>query len=153
MIKGINVKNFKQLSKKLEKAGVSVDKVMKEAVQRSALAVQSDAIKSIQTGSRTGRVYSRGSKNHIASAAGEAPKTDTGNLVANIRLMEEEGGKLVKVGVFGNRAIYGAWLELGTSTIEPRPWLKPATDKNKPFIRRSFLEVVNRNLRKVAKNG
>ncbi len=71
---------------------------------------------------RTGRQYTRGSVTRTASAPGEAPATDTGRLRQSIASFQAEQGKNV-VAKLGASAEYGKALELGTATIEPRPWV------------------------------
>lgn len=93
------------------------------AIRVTALAVEGDAIKSIQRGTKTGRAYPRGEKTHIASAPGEAPATDTGELVASIKNVTEITPEFARV---GSDKDYGAYLEFGTMKIKERPWLRPA---------------------------
>lgn len=57
---------------------------LQEAVDESGEAVRDSAVRAILHGEKTGRVYTRGSVRHQASAPGEAPASDTGNLVANL---------------------------------------------------------------------
>lgn len=107
-----------------ERSGKSIDKVMLNA----AFLTHKNAVLSIQQGpKRKGRHYPRGKKVHIASAPGQPPKTDTGNLVSNITV-QKEGFADYSVGSRSN-APYGFWLEFGTSKMLPRPWLMPATKK------------------------
>ncbi len=88
---------------------------------------QSEAIQLIQGGSRSGKTYKRRSVSHTSSSAGEAPKTDTGNLVANI--ISEKRGNLEYVAGSNKKAPYGLYLELGTRNISRRPWLSTVFDK------------------------
>lgn len=61
---------------------------------------------------------------HTASAGGEPPASDTGNLLSSIghRLGVDE---YVYGEVYAN-VRYASWLELGTRYMEPRPFLRPA---------------------------
>lgn len=74
---------------------------------------------------RDGKVYHwvRDS-DHTASAGGEPPSSDTGNLLGSIghRLGVDE---YVYGEVYAN-ARYASWLELGTRYMAPRPFLRPA---------------------------
>lgn len=99
---------------------------MNKALAKAAIETHSTAVKSIQTGSRTGKIYQRKTITHQASAPGEPPKTDTGALVRNVTLEKEKKGYTV-----GSRkgAPHGFWLEFGTSKVKARPWLQPAFDK------------------------
>ena len=106
-----------------------IDKKKLDVVlQDMAFSVQNISVKSINRGSRTGRVYTRRSVAHVASAAGEPPKTDTGQLVRNITV-DKKNVLNYDVGSRAKGAPYGFWLEMGTRNIAPRPWLKPAYDE------------------------
>lgn len=117
----IGLKEFNVALDKFKDRNVSMlDKLLfTMAVDTKAISIQS-----IQQGSRSGRVYKRGSITHQASAAGEPPKTDKGNLVQNITFQKD--GKLNYSAGSRRGAPYGAWLELGTRNIRPRPWLSSA---------------------------
>jgi len=74
-----------------------------------------------------GRVYGK----HIASAPGEAPAVDTGNLKNSIGTKGVSHGWAVTV-----KADYGVYLEFGTVRIAPRPFLKPVVeDLAGPFLK------------------
>ncbi len=69
----------------------------------------------------------------VGSSPGEPPKVRTGFGRRNI-LMEFYRPQLIaRVGPAAN-ADYMAYLELGTATIEPRPWLKPALEQSRAAI-------------------
>lgn len=99
-------------------------KKLKSVLIETALKTHSEAISSIKNGGRTGRTYQRRTVTHKASAAGEAPKTDTEQLVQNITFDKTDM-------TVGSRkgAPHGFWLEFGTSKMAARPWLQPAFDK------------------------
>ena len=83
--------------------------------------------KNSMSGPKTGNTYIRGGRVHVASAPGEAPAIDTGNLVNSI--MSKSAGRLSWI--VGTNVDYGAILELYKS----RPWLKPALmGRKKAFI-------------------
>lgn len=81
-----------------------------------------------------GNVNSRG---HQASAPGEAPAIDYGVLANSTQAYMETDTK----GGVGIGAEYGPHLELGTSNMEPRPFMVPAAES----VRRQFQESL-RNL-------
>lgn len=82
---------------------------------------------------RNGRV-TVGYKVHRASAAGEAPAIDTGNLANSIQTRKTgQGSAVVEVG-----AEYGLPLELGTRKMAARPFMRPAADRGWP----KFLEAL-----------
>jgi len=66
-----------------------------------------------------------GGKPHVPSAAGDPPRVDTGVLRSSIthelKIIDRE-----PIARIGTNVTYGRDLELGTSQVEPRPWLRPA---------------------------
>jgi hypothetical protein len=68
----------------------------------------------------TGRVYKRGSRVHRASAPGEAPKPDTGDLVKSIRFRRRDHGtiRMVEIGSTKKHALY---LEYGAARLSAPP--------------------------------
>ena len=107
------------------------NKGVADAIKVTALAIEADAIKSIQRGSKTGNIYTRGTKTHQASSAGQAPATDSGDLVAHIKSIIKPDEAYV-----GTDLEYGFFLEFGTMKISERPWLRPAREKNIPLFQR-----------------
>ena len=92
-------------------------------VVRGTEVVHTAAIRAIQTGPKTGRVYRRRGVSHQASAPGEAPASDTGALVQRSSTRYEPNDLR---GVVSFHAAYAALLEFGTTRMEPRPFLRPA---------------------------
>ena len=83
-----------------------------------------DVKTSFNTGPR-GRAYPRGNgKVHYASTAGNPPNVDTGALRASIRVIKK--GKYVFWVADGVN--YGIGLEIGTTRIRPRPFMRPVFD-------------------------
>jgi len=105
---------------------------VQDAVAGSALLVQNDMRKSIQKGPATGRQYGR----HQASAPGEAPATDSGRLVSHINFALSMRGMVASIGVHDlSNIVYARRLEFGGRDsrgiyIAPRPYARPALDKN-----------------------
>lgn len=71
---------------------------------------------------KSGKRYPRGKRMHQASAPGEAPAVDFGNLQNSIAIEFPTPLK----GVLTISAEYGRWLEDGTDSIAPRPFVVPA---------------------------
>ena len=95
-------KNMELILREVKQSNVTfVDKMLNAMANDT----QSEAIQLIQGGSRSGKTYKKGGKNHIASSAGEPPKTDKGNLVANI--ISEKRGNLEYVAGSNKKAPYG----------------------------------------------
>ena len=118
-----------ELKAALREFGINADKELAAIVRGTAQNVRSHAIKSIQRGTKSGIVYEKTNPNrtHRASAPGEAPATDTGRLVSSIKANIE--GKSAEVEAATE---YAAYLEFGTRTIEPRPFLFPALEQERP---------------------
>lgn len=99
-------------------------------VKKFAFDVEGNAKAAIMSGPKSGRRYG----NHTASAPGEAPATDVGNLVNSIHAKKESRF----VWVVGVGAKYGKALEMGTRRMAPRPFLLPALMK----VERSFILAI-----------
>lgn len=84
-------------------------------------------------------------KYHRASLAGQPPAIDTGSLRASImHTVEKKGSGIVgKVGAAthsqtGSDLKYALFMELGTRTIQARPYLRPALAATGRQIKRIF---------------
>ncbi len=110
----------------------------RNAVKDGCLRIQRIAVTEIASGGRTGRQYSRGGKTHTASAAGEYPATDTGNLAQNIFVNIAVNGLS---GVVESKAKYSSFLEFGTSKMAARPFMFPSAERARAFIRKKFREL------------
>lgn len=72
-----------------------------------------------------GETYVRGGVSHVASVPGEPPNPDSGSLLGSIR--GNPSGHLryrIEDGVE-----HGLYMEFGTETVEPRPWMNPIFNK------------------------
>ncbi len=116
--------------RKLEQALVRKAKKYETAtaagLEAWAMLVRNHAVKAVQKGPKTGRTYVKGTVTHQASAPGQAPATDTGNLAGSISWNVEASSLIADV--FAGAA-YAVHLELGTRHIKPRPFLVPALDE------------------------
>ncbi len=119
------------LPRELVKLG---DQICNKAAKR----IETRAKVKIQSVPKTGRIYRRGKIEHQASAPGEPPATDMGNLVNSIAsdrvkpLLHE-----VTVG-----AEYGAYLEYGTVRMAPRPFFKPSFDEERDDFQRDVNRLI-----------
>ena len=141
MAKKGGIQNLQGFQKKLKKRIVdNPEKHLKNLVQRSTTLVEGTAKQSITAGG-TGITYQKYNprRQHTASAAGEPPASDTGFLVSNITSNVKKQGTSV-IGQIISSAPYSAYLEFGTSDIEPRPYMQPALERNRPKIKRIFKE-------------
>jgi len=129
-----------ELKAALRKFGINADKELTDIVRGTAQNVRTHAIRSIQRGPKTGITYEKidPQRTHKASAPGEAPATDTGRLANSIQA--DIQGK--NATVFTN-VEYAPFLEFGTRTIEPRPFLFPALEKERPAWNRRLNAIVD----------
>lgn len=120
----------------------AVAAVRRKAVQGviAATALVEDAsVEKITSGPKTGRIYRRNGVNHQASAAGEAPATDTGALLASRRAEVEENGL---VGNVSYNTAYARRLELGDEDFAPRPYLNPSLEENRAEVKRLIASFI-----------
>jgi len=118
---------------------------LKERMQDACMAVRLKAIDLIRTPGK-GAIYEtyfwtdaqgnvrpgrpRG-KPHQASAPGDPPTTDTGELQQSIAFEVSADGREGKVGT--NKA-HGLYMEFGTHRVAPRPWLRIAFEQSEKEI-------------------
>ena len=136
----INVKNLKKVLSQLNRLDKDLETPFQEIVKGGGQLIRAEAIKSIQTGAKTGIVYQKYNprRQHRASAPGEAPASDTGNLVNKIIVKNSKDQVQVQ-----SNAHYSKFLEYGTSKMQPRPFLFPASVKSTPkIIQATFNKVV-----------
>ena len=127
----VTIKGDDELERTLLSLGKDMEKALRGGVFITAQEVRKDAIKSIQSSS-FGTWVKRSSQgggtyDHVASAPGSAPNTDTGALVSSIAVEMDKNKPEAEV---GSNLDYGAYLEFGTKDMDPRPWLSPAVNRN-----------------------
>lgn len=125
----IRLNGADELRKALAEFSINADRELANVVRGTAQNIRTHAIKSIQRGTKSGIVYEKTSpkRTHKASAPGEAPATDTGRLANSIQA--DIQGK--QATVFTNTE-YAPWLEFGTQDMEPRPFMFPAMEQERP---------------------
>ena len=145
-IKVKGLKEAKEIFKKLEE---DLQQPFREVILGGAQLIRGEAIKSIQTGPKSGRVYQKYNprRTHTASAPGEAPASDTGNLVSQIMVRQETRDNVV----VESNALYSSFLEFGTSKMLPRPFLFPATERSRPKITQAVFNRVVKEIKRLAK--
>ena len=107
---------------------------MARIVAKTAIDIEAGAKTAIQSSPASGRVYGA----HKASAPGEAPATDTGNLAGSIQSVSA-GPLTWEVHV---SAEYAETLELGGVHVAARPFLSPAVDAVRPGFEAAVAQAV-----------
>jgi len=145
----IKVKNLKKVLSQLDRLQKDMEQPFQEVVKGGGQLIRGEAIKSIQTGSKSGIVYEKYNprRSHRASAPGEAPASDTGNLVSKI-IVKQKTKNIVNV---ESNANYSAYLEYGTSKMQPRPFMLPAFEKSKKPIINAVFNRVKRKIEEYTK--
>lgn len=118
----IKVTGFKETLAAMGAAQSKLDAIAQDTIEDAAFKTHSNAVRGIQRGPATGRVYKRGGITHQASALGQYPASDTGRLASSVQI-EGIGKPIVSV---GTALQYGRFLEFGTVNMAPRPWLTPS---------------------------
>jgi hypothetical protein len=144
-VKGIEISGTEEVAQALRQYGERAERAVFEAVLKTAIDVNGDIKKRIQRGPKTGRIYLRGpgqnlSREHRASAPGEAPATDTGRLVNSIDF-KMEGPLTATVSSF---LAYAAYLEFGTQNIAPRPAWVPSVEAARPKFKKRLEEALRK---------
>lgn len=91
------------------------------------------AAKTSMTEPKSGRIYGK----HQASAPGQSPAIDEGDLVKSLATEVTDTSAVV-----GSTDKKSVWLELGTSRIAPRPSLEPASEGVKDEFERGLKELI-----------
>ena len=141
----IKIKGLEPTLKNLRLLQNGLDKELTNVLRGGGQLIRGEAIRSIQTGPKSGRTYEKYNprRTHKASAPGQEPASDTGNLVSQIMSVADGKNTLVE-----SRAEYSKFLEFGTSKMLPRPFLFPASEKSTKKI----VQVLIQKLNKVAES-
>lgn len=144
------VRNADKIIRKLSQLPIDLRAGIGTALATSAVQMDAYAKQKIQGGGRSGRVHRRRSVTHQASAPGEFPKTDRGQLVASL-FFKVAADKLSAF--FGTKLAYGKYLEYGTTRMAPRPWLRPTLKANEASIVARLKQAVADAIRKAQSRG
>ena len=137
----IKIKGLEPTLKNLRLLQNGLDKELTNVLRGGGQLIRGEAIRSIQTGPKSGRTYEKYNprRTHKASAPGQAPSSDTGNLVSQIMSVADGKNTLVE-----SRAEYSKFLEFGTSKMLPRPFLFPASEKSTKKIVQVLIQKLNK---------
>ena len=92
----LTVKNLKKVMVLLKQLNKQQEHEIQEIVKGGGQLIRGEAIKSIQQGAKSGIVYEKYNprRTHRASAPGEAPASDTGNLVSKKIVKQQRKDKV-----------------------------------------------------------
>jgi len=143
------VTNLKKVLSQLNRLGKDMEVPFQEIVKGGGQLIRGEAIKSIQSGAKSGVMYQMYNprREHRASAPGQAPASDTGNLVSKI-IVKQKSKNITNV---ESNADYSAYLEYGTSKMQPRPFMLPAFEKSKKPILNAVFNRVKRKIEEYTK--
>ena len=108
---------------------VTRDETIGTALLAGALVLEGYAKAAIANPPKSGKIYMHGKVAHQASAPGEAPATDIGQLYDSFSTKRD--GAEARVDVHSE---YAEALEFGSSKMAARPYLRPAMDEHKDAI-------------------
>lgn len=159
---GVRVTGVKELIQNLERLGGNVQDASIEAIWTAGAHLEGAAKEKLsQPG--TGRTYKTGRSGeryatHQASAPGEPPAVDTGELRASVthnvtgrvgKSLPDPGGSKTKVKDYvGTNLESGAYLEFGTSRMKPRPWLYPTIAEEAAVVNKLIKNVLKKAIAK-----
>jgi hypothetical protein len=131
----------------------ALDTRIDAAMDLAGEVVATEARKNIQRSPRGGRTYEKYSprRTHKASAAGEAPATDQGNLARSISSYADTQQKIIYVYASHRIAPYARALEYGNmgSNLAPRPFLRPALQAKRDQAMRIMANAVGQALQDI----
>jgi len=84
---------------------------------------------SILSGAKSGRQYYKNGARHSASAPGQSPANQTGDLVKSIKVSKSKNKATVSIS-----KNYAVFLEFGTSKMRQRPFIIPAFMRTKKWF-------------------
>ena len=143
---------FDQFSEYLSQVAPLIEDNMSKSIKLCCDKVRSDIQESMAKTERDmSKTYFTNNKTkaHHPSLPGNPPAPDTGNLRNSIRYEVHNEGKKV-YGIVGSTQKdpdYAVYTEYGTTKMAPRPWLRPAMEKNNDWIRQSIAKAVASGLK------
>jgi hypothetical protein len=126
----------------LRKLRKAIPPSLKKTIESIAKDVRNTAMASMLQ-PKHGIVYRKGTlTEHRASAPGEAPASDTGDLLNSITVASRRNYTDV-----GSEKLHGLFMEKGTKRVKKRPYLAPALKKHAPKLERVLLAELKRRSR------
>lgn len=137
----VKLEGDEKLLAEFKRSAKGSESVVRTFVSMFVLDIHSRAVKGIQGGPATGRVYNKylPRRVHQASAVGQYPMSDTGRLASSvIKELPRSAGK--PEGQVGSNLDYAKYLEMKPEATGGRPWLfrafREATTNPNALLRR-----------------
>jgi hypothetical protein len=120
---------------KISAAKKAVSSIATERMLMVANEVRNITVETL-SGARSGKTYlvPGTKKTYTASAPGEPPAVQVGDLRESIKYGTEDEGKGI-VAYVGTKLLKGPMLEYGTSNMAARPWLRVSFEKAKAKVK------------------
>ena len=119
---GGSIKGKGALQKKIKVLADNIEKNRNIAVQEATLALHREAVLVVsENKGGTAEIRYKPKRIVTVSEGFQPPHTDKGQLRKSIKFNFKAG-----IGQVGTNLKYGVWLEFGTETMAPRPWLSVA---------------------------
>ncbi len=163
----VKIEGLEKLTKQMTVMAPLINAELDKALFISAKKVEEEAKRSIAEGNKSGKIYTHflltnkrtggifpsrlRDKPHRASAPGQAPAQDSGALSRSINTRVQKSAKEALIVAGNSLAKYARFLEFGTSKMAARPFMVPALEKSKAFIRARLNEAVDIAIKKVTK--
>lgn len=137
----IDISGIDEVKAALTNMSADIERAAADAVEVTARSIERKVKSGINRGGRSGRVYEKTNpaRTHQASAAGEAPKTDTGLLVSSV--FTDISSLFATVGA---NAAYAAHLEYGTRNMSARPIWRPTVEEETPLFEARMIKAIAR---------
>lgn len=143
MVARVEIRGLQKAIKKVARDEKEAQEMEHEIISELTLATHAEAVRGLQRGPKTGRIYrkTRPVRVHQASAVGEYPASDTGRLANGTKFSLPAKNRRVKIGQVYTNVRYGKHLELKPVQLGGRPWLSRAA---KVVTRRHLQEIIDR---------
>ena len=116
-----------------------LEAAINRGVFRATELVREEILRRILQDAKSGRIYMRRSVAHQASAPGEAPASDTGNLV---RLITTRYFPDQFLGQVVSSAEYARSLEYGSSRVAPRPHMRVSLETKRVEVEQAISDEI-----------
>lgn len=122
----------------------SLQQAVFRGVVRGTESVKTRMVERILQPPKTGRIYTRNTVQHQASAPGESPASDTGRLAQSVTTSYD----IPNVTGYVNVATeYAEGLEFGTDKVAPRPYARVSLAEKAEEIREDIATEIRNALR------